>query len=31
MDPEGRFVKPIAEGVTPEEEARQISEAMAAS
>ena len=28
MDPDGRFVKPIAEGLTPDEVAGQISEAM---
>jgi len=28
MDPQGRFSRPIAEGISPEETARQISEAM---
>ncbi|MFI4933861.1 MAG: SCO family protein [Caulobacterales bacterium] len=28
MDPDGRFVRPIADGLTPDEVARQISEAM---
>ncbi len=28
MDPDGHFVKPLAEGLTPDEVARQISEAM---
>jgi protein SCO1/2 len=31
MDPNGRFVKPLAEGLTPDEVARQISEAMRGS